>query len=80
MKLPRAICGMEFAEILKKYDYGISRQTGSHMRLTTLRQGEHHVTIPAHQALKAGTLESIVHAVADHLQIDKADLMKALFC
>ena len=80
MKLPRAICGMEFAEILKKYDYGISRQTGSHMRLTTLRQGEHHVTIPAHQALKVGTLEGIVHAVADHLQIDKVDLMKALFC
>jgi predicted RNA binding protein YcfA (HicA-like mRNA interferase family) len=69
---------MELAAFLKKYDYGISRQTGSHMRLTTLRQGEHHVTIPAHQALKVGTLEGIVNAVAGHLQMDKTDLLKEL--
>ncbi len=79
MKLPRQICGMELAGFLKRYDYEISRQTGSHMRLTTLRQGEHHVTIPAHQALKVGTLEGIVHAVAGHLQLDKNDLLKELF-
>lgn len=79
MKLPREISGSELAGLLKKYGYQISRQTGSHMRLTTLQQGEHHVTIPAHQNLKIGTLSGILSAVADHLQMDKTDLMKELF-
>jgi predicted RNA binding protein YcfA (HicA-like mRNA interferase family) len=78
MKLPREICGMELAGFLKRYGYEISRQTGSHMRLTTIRLGEHHVTIPAHQALKVGTLEGIVNAVAGHLQMGKTDLLKEL--
>jgi predicted RNA binding protein YcfA (HicA-like mRNA interferase family) len=79
MKLPREISGTELAGLLKKYGYQISRQTGSHMRLTTLQQGEHHITIPAHQYLKIGTLSGILGAVADHLQIKKTDLMEDLF-
>jgi predicted RNA binding protein YcfA (HicA-like mRNA interferase family) len=79
MKLPREKCGMELAGFLKRYDYEISRQTGSHMRLTTMRLGEHHVTIPAHQVLKVGTLEGIMNAVAGHLRMDKTDLLKELF-
>jgi predicted RNA binding protein YcfA (HicA-like mRNA interferase family) len=34
-KLPRDISGAEFARLLKKYDYKITRQTGSHIRLTS---------------------------------------------
>ncbi|HUU05410.1 MAG TPA: type II toxin-antitoxin system HicA family toxin [Patescibacteria group bacterium] len=79
MRIPREISGLELAGLLKKYGYQISRQTGSHMRLTTLQQGEHHITIPAHQYLKIGTLSGILNAVADHLQMDKTDLMKELF-
>ncbi|MCJ7525064.1 MAG: type II toxin-antitoxin system HicA family toxin [Candidatus Aminicenantes bacterium] len=79
MRIPREISGLELAGLLKKYGYQISRQTGSHMRLTTLQQGEHHITIPAHQYLKIGTLSGILGAVADHLQMDKTDLMKELF-
>ena len=36
MKLPREISGEELAKLLKKYDYAITRQTGSHIRLTTI--------------------------------------------
>jgi len=79
MKLPREISGLELAGLLKKYGYQISRQTGSHIRLTTLQQGEHHITIPAHKYLKIGTLSGILSAVADHLQINKTDLMEDLF-
>jgi len=79
MKLPREISGLELAGLLKKYGYQISRQTGSHMRLTTLQKGEHHVTIPDHQYLKIGTLSGILNAVADHLQMKKTDLMEDLF-
>lgn len=79
MKLPREISGTELAGLLKKYGYQISRQTGSHMRLTTLQHGEHHITIPDHQYLKIGTLSGILSAVADHLQMKKTDLMEDLF-
>ncbi len=40
------ISGSELAKLLKKYGYEITRQTGSHIRLTTSVKGEHHITIP----------------------------------
>lgn len=79
MKLPREISGEELAKLLKKYNYQITRQTGSHMRLTTSMQGEHHITIPAHKSLKIGTLSGILNDIATHLKVDKNDLIKKLF-
>lgn len=79
MKLPRELSGEELAKLLKKYNYQITRQTGSHMRLTTSMQGEHHITIPAHKSLKIGTLSGILNDIAEHFKIDKNDLIKKLF-
>ncbi len=79
MKLPREINGEELAKLLKKYGYEVTRQTGSHMRLTTALQGEHHITIPAHKYLKIGTFNSILNDIAIHFKIDKGDLIKKLF-
>lgn len=64
MKLPRDLDGEEFAQLLRRYDYAITRQTGSHLRLTTARAGEHHITIPRHNPLRIGTLNSILKDVA----------------
>ncbi len=44
MKLPRDISGDELAKSLESLGYQVTRQTGSHMRLTTTEGGEHHVT------------------------------------
>lgn len=79
MKLPREISGEELAKLLKKYGYEISRQAGSHIRLTTSLQGQHHITIPAHKYLKIGTLSSILSDIAIHFKIDKGNLIKELF-
>ncbi len=79
MKLPREISGVELAKLLKKYDYEITRQTGSHIRLTTTSKGEHHITIPAHKYLKIGTLSNILSDIAVHFKINKGDLIKELF-
>jgi predicted RNA binding protein YcfA (HicA-like mRNA interferase family) len=79
MKLPREISGVELAKLLKKYGYEITRQVGSHIRLTTSLKGEHHITIPAHKSLKIGTLSGILNDVAAHFKIDKGDLIKELF-
>ncbi|WXJ83655.1 hypothetical protein MTBGP_04340 [Moorella thermoacetica] len=52
MRLPRDVSGEELAELLARYGYHITRQTGSHLRLTTTLRGEHHITVPLHSPLK----------------------------
>ena len=79
MRLPRDISGYELAKLLSKYGYTVTRQTGSHIRLTTQQKGEHHVTIPAHTELRLGTLSAILTDVADHLGLSRDDLVEALF-
>ncbi|MBN1972991.1 MAG: type II toxin-antitoxin system HicA family toxin [Sedimentisphaerales bacterium] len=79
MKLPREISGKELAGLLKRYGYEITRQTGSHMRLTTDQKGVHHITIPNHKSLKIGTLSSILSDVAVHFKMDKSDLIEEIF-
>ena len=80
MKLPRDISGVELAHKLGKYKYQITRQNGSHMRLTTTLKGtEHHITIPAHDFLKIGMLNFILDSVAAYLEIEKETLAEELF-
>ncbi|MBN2089405.1 type II toxin-antitoxin system HicA family toxin [candidate division KSB1 bacterium] len=79
MKLPRDISGEELAKALGKLDYHLTRQTGSHLRLSTQRRGEHHITIPKHRYLKIGTLNNILSEVALHLKLEKEDVIEILF-
>jgi len=80
LKLPRDLSGAELASLLRRYGYEVTRQTGSHIRLTSDAKGpEHHVTIPAHRALRVGTLSGILADVASYLSIDKETLAKELF-
>jgi predicted RNA binding protein YcfA (HicA-like mRNA interferase family) len=79
MKLPRDLSGQDLAKALKLLGYEISHQTGSHIRLTTQEKGEHHLTIPAHNPLKVGTLNAIIRDVANHLQLNREQLLKQLF-
>lgn len=78
MKLPRDLSGRELIKRLKKLGYEPSRQTGSHIRLTTQVHGEHHVTVPNHDPLKIGTLSTILNMVADHFQISREELLQQL--
>ena len=80
MKLPRDIQGTELAALLRQYGYRITRQTGSHLRLTSVAKGgEHHVTVPAHKQLKVGTLHSILTDISLYLEIDREKLAEDLF-
>ncbi len=78
MKLPRDWGGEELAHRLRRHGYEITRQTGSHMRLTTFKGGEHHVTIPRHNPLRVGTLNAVLRDVADHLGLERDDLITSL--
>ena len=80
MRLPRDLSGEALASLLRRYSYGITRQTGSHLRLTSTYSGAaHHVTIPRHPSLKVGTLSAILADVAAYLEIDRERLAKELF-
>jgi len=80
MKLPRDISGEELAELLAKFGYKITRQTGSHMRLTSSYKGdEHHITIPRHKSLRVGTLSRILKDVSLYLDINMQELIGKLF-
>jgi predicted RNA binding protein YcfA (HicA-like mRNA interferase family) len=80
LKLPRDLSGDELVRMLHRYGYEVTRQTGSHMRLTSVSKGkEHHITIPAHKQLRLGTLAEIVGEVAAYMEIDKDTLARDLF-
>ncbi len=80
MKLPRDIGGEELANLLHKYGYQITRQTGSHLRLTSSYKGEeHHITVPRHKTLRVGTLNSLLKDVASYIKIEKQRLVEELF-
>jgi predicted RNA binding protein YcfA (HicA-like mRNA interferase family) len=80
LKLPRDLSGNELASLLQRYGYEISRQTGSHIRLTSnIRGSEHHVTVPAHRNLRVGTLSGILADVAVYLEVGKDELAAELF-
>ena len=78
MKTPRDLNGEDLAKLLRRFDYEVTRQAGSHMRLTTMRNGEHHITIPRHRPLKVGTLNAILRDIAQHFDMSRDELLRAL--
>lgn len=79
MKLHRNIDAQQLIKALQKYGYQPSRQTGSHIRLTTQQNGQHHITIPNHDPLRIGTLNAILTDVARHLGVSKQEMIEELF-
>lgn len=79
-KIPRDLSGKEFAVLLEQYGYKITRQTGSHIRLTSnAGDKEHHITIPSHAPLKVGTLNAIMRDIAGYLKMDQQAFIQKLF-
>jgi len=78
MKLPRDLSPDDLVRLLGRFGYQVTRQTGSHMRLTTQQRGEHHVTIPRHAVLRVGTLAGILADVTAHLGLSRDELLQQL--
>jgi len=79
LKLPRDITGAELAKRLGKLGYEVTCTTGSHQRLTTTREGEHHITISLHSPLRVGTLAAILSEIAGHHAMSRDDLVARIF-
>jgi predicted RNA binding protein YcfA (HicA-like mRNA interferase family) len=79
VKIPRDIVASELIRALRILGYQTARQDGSHIRLTTLVGGSHHVTIPNHRPLKTGTLlGGILKPVAAHHKLTVEELLAKL--
>jgi predicted RNA binding protein YcfA (HicA-like mRNA interferase family) len=79
MKLPRDLSGEALIKALEKLGYAVNRQTGSHIRLITYKNGEHHITIPNHSPIKIGTLSAILRDIENHFDITREELLNQLF-
>ena len=75
MKLQRNVSGVDLVKALRVSGYEISRQTGSHIRLTTAENGTHHVTIPNHNPLRIGTFAAILDDIAEHFKISPQEIL-----
>jgi predicted RNA binding protein YcfA (HicA-like mRNA interferase family) len=80
LKVPRDLSGFELSRLLRRYGYEVTRQVGSHLRLTSnIRGAQHHITVPAHKNLKLGTLISILSEVSAYLRLSRSDVERELF-
>lgn len=79
MKLPRDVSGEQLVKKLERLGYRMTRQTGSHLRLTCESPSQHHVTVPNHNPLRLGTLSSILDGIAAHQKISREELLRRLF-
>lgn len=78
MRTPRDVSAPELIKVLNKLGYLVTRQTGSHIRLTCKKEIEHHITVPNHNPIKIGTLNSILKDVSSFLKISKEEIIRDL--
>lgn len=79
MRIPRDLSGGDLVKRLGRFGYEVTRQTGSHIRLSSRTRGEHHITVPKHDALRIGTLAAILDSVAAHHGLTRDELLQRLF-
>jgi predicted RNA binding protein YcfA (HicA-like mRNA interferase family) len=79
VKIPRDISAKSIIKLLESIGYSVSRQKGSHIRLSYQSSDtSHHITIPNHDPVKIGTLNNILNDLSTYHKIDKEELIATL--
>jgi len=79
-RIPRDLSGSELCKLLVRFGYTVSRQAGSHIRLSAHQTTQvHHITIPDHDPIKIGTLNKILNDIAAFQKISKEQLIQQLW-
>ena len=80
MKIPRDVTAEYLIQVSKKLGYQVTRQKGSHVRLTVvINSEEHHLTIPNHSPIKIGTLNNILKDISLRFNLSKSELVDKMF-
>jgi len=78
--LPGDLTGRELSTLLRRhFGYEVVRQSGSHLRLSTVVSGEDRITVPAGGPLRVGILAPILGDIAAHQGMTRAELEERLF-
>lgn len=76
MKLPRDLSGDTLARRLcRDWNYHQVHKVGSHIILQTDEPSPHRIAVPAHKALRIGTLNGILRSVAAHKNVSREDIL-----
>ena len=80
MKTPRDVSGPRLVKALRALGYVVTRQEGSHIRLTSAAPvgRQSHVTVPNHSSLRVGTVKKILRDVAADHKLSVAQLLRKL--
>ena len=79
MKVPRDLSGAELVKVLcRDWDYRQVHQEGSHLILETETPRHQRISVPNHNVLRLGTLNSVLRAVAAHKGVDRQTVLDSL--
>lgn len=79
MRLPRDLSGAKLVTALTRHwSYTRVHQVGSHIVLETEEPSHQRLSVPNHKALRLGTLNAILRAVAQHKGVSREDILKSL--
>ena len=77
-KLP-VVSGKQLISFLEKFNYEVTRQRGSHVRLEKVTEaGTHKITVPNHNPIAKGTLNDILNKIAIWNSISKEKLIEMI--
>ena len=80
MRVPRGVSGQELiAALARVYGYRLVHREGSHVVLETDSPRRHRLSVPDHRALRVGTLNSILRAVAEAQGLGKQEVLQQMF-
>jgi predicted RNA binding protein YcfA (HicA-like mRNA interferase family) len=79
MKVPRDLSGAQLVKVLgRDWGYRVVHQEGSHLILQTDVPTHQRLSVPNHNPVRVGTLNSIVRAVSAHKGVERQQLLEAL--
>ena len=79
MKVPRDLSGTQLVKVLcRDWQYRTVHQEGSHIILQTETPGHQRLSVPNHNPLRIGTLNTILRAVPTHKGVDRQALLDSL--
>jgi predicted RNA binding protein YcfA (HicA-like mRNA interferase family) len=79
MKVPGDLAGRSLAKALcRAWDYRVVNQEGSHIILQTDSPSHQRIPAPDHNAVRAGTLDSILRLIAAHKGVEREEILRSL--
>jgi len=79
MRTPRDLSGRSLADgLCRHWDYRRVHQAGSHIILQTETPEHQRISVPAHGALRVGTLNALLKLVAEHKGVSRDKILDSI--